>query len=83
MEADLDSPIESSSNDRCIDKHKEEGKARIEADGKDREAIRTSLEKCIDPLDPDKHPEGILNIVTGQYGNSFIGMSKIGEFCQK
>ena len=32
--------------------HKEEGKARIEADRKDRDGLQSRLDSCIDPLDP-------------------------------
>ena len=52
--------------------HKEEGKARIKADGKDRQALREKLAVCIDPLNPEEHPSGLVNIVecpmfTGDY----------------
>ncbi len=32
--------------------HKEEGKARIQADRKDRDGLRSKLDSCMDPLDP-------------------------------
>ena len=48
--------------------HKEEKKARIENDNKDREAISRKLLKCIDPLDPEKHPQDLVNIATGLHG---------------
>ena len=54
--------------------HKEEGKARIEADAKDRDGIRTKLEMCIDPIDPANHPEGIVNIVTGKIGKAEVNV---------
>ena len=46
--------------------HKEEGKAHIKADGKDRQALREKLAVCIDPLNPEEHPSGLVNIVTGE-----------------
>ena len=36
--------------------HKEETKARIEKDKKDRESIRQKLKDCIHPLDSSVHP---------------------------
>jgi hypothetical protein len=44
--------------------HKEEGKQRITNDSDDRDGIRKKLETCIDPLDPEKHPDESVNIVT-------------------
>ncbi|KAK5922319.1 hypothetical protein CgunFtcFv8_019592 [Champsocephalus gunnari] len=46
--------------------HKEEMKARMKSDGEDRKHLREKLELCIDPLNNDQHPEGLLNIVTGK-----------------
>lgn len=46
--------------------HKEELKGRITTDARDRESIRKKLELCVDPLDPTKHPETIINIASGQ-----------------
>ena len=48
--------------------HKEETQARISSDGKDREGIRHKLELSINPLDPESHPEGLVNIVSGRVG---------------
>ena len=47
-------------------RHKEELKGRITTDARDRESIRKKLELCIDPLDPCKHPEAIINVASGQ-----------------
>ena len=41
--------------------HKEEAKARISADQVDREGLRRKLDMCINPLDPEQHPETIIN----------------------
>ena len=49
--------------------HKEETAARIKRDDQDRKALRDKLELCIDPLDPEQHPDGLMNIVTGQVVN--------------
>ena len=47
--------------------HKEEAKARIQADAKDRAGLRRKLDSCIDPMDSKAHPEGsIVNIVSGK-----------------
>ena len=46
--------------------HKEEMPSRIKADTKDRETLREKLELIIDPLDPEKHQEGLMNVVTGK-----------------
>ena len=54
--------------------HKEEGKARIQADGKDRAGIRQKLEAYIDPLDPKEHPDGIVNIASGRVAISAVNV---------
>lgn len=48
--------------------HKEEAKARISAnsaDLADRKGLRRKLDMCINPLDPEQHPETIINVVNG------------------
>ena len=63
--------------------HKEEGKARIEADRKDRDDLRTRLDSCIDPLDPKQHPDrSIVNTVSGKITPAFVNVENsvlIGE----
>ena len=49
--------------------HKEETAARIKGDDQDRKALRDKLEFCIDPLVPEQHPDGLMNIVTGHVVN--------------
>ena len=49
--------------------HKEETAAIIKGDDQDRKALRDKLELCKDPLDPEQHPDGLMNIVTGQVVN--------------
>ena len=46
--------------------HKEETKARVKCDSKDRKALRDKLELCIDPLHSEDNQESLVNIVTGQ-----------------
>lgn len=46
--------------------HKQEGKSRIKADGIYRWALGDKLAVCIDLLDPDQHPKGLVNIATGE-----------------
>ena len=46
--------------------HKEEAKARVKTDTKNRKALRDKLEVCIDPLHPEDNQQGLENIVTGQ-----------------
>ena len=65
LEEDI-SIIISKDSSKSQEKYKEEEKGRIQSDTKDRESIRRKLEMCIDPLDPDKHPPTIVNIVNGQ-----------------
>ncbi|CAH3121622.1 unnamed protein product [Porites lobata] len=56
------------------DTHKEETKARIASDGKDRQSIRKKLDLCVDPLDTGSHPVNIVNIVTGQIADSSVNV---------
>ena len=46
--------------------HKEEMPVRINADAQDRNALREKLELSIDPLDPEQHHDGLVNVVTGK-----------------
>ena len=46
--------------------HKEETKAPIQTDAKDKKVLRDKLEACIDPLQIENNQEGLVNIVTGQ-----------------
>lgn len=45
--------------------HKEEANARITAYKADREELRRTLKLCIAPINPEQHPEGIINVVNG------------------
>ena len=63
--------------------HKEEGKARIEANTKDRDGLRSRLDSFIDPLDPKQHPDrSTVNIVSGKIIPAFVNTKNsvlIGE----
>ena len=74
LEAALDEMLVNSGHQG--NEHKEEKKARIENDNKGREAIRTRLQKCIDPLDPEKHPQDIVNIATGLHGTPAVNVNE-------
>jgi len=47
--------------------HKEESAAIIRSDETDRVALCEKLSLCVDPLDPKLHPDGLINIATGQF----------------
>ena len=46
--------------------HKEEMPGRIKSDAQDRNALREKIERSIDPLDPEQHQGGLVNVVTGK-----------------
>ena len=46
--------------------HKEDMPGRIASDANDKGNIQQKLEMCIDPLNNENHPDGIVNIVTGR-----------------
>ena len=60
--------------------HKEEAIARISADQADREGLRKNLDMCIDPLDPEQHPETIINVVNEMIGPSSVSIDKAGWY---
>jgi hypothetical protein len=49
-----------------VTEHKEEMPSRIQSDGVDRAKLKDRLSTCIDPLQPDSHPPGLINIVNGR-----------------
>ncbi|KAJ8351728.1 hypothetical protein SKAU_G00232040 [Synaphobranchus kaupii] len=63
--------------------HKEEAKARVIADVKDRAGLRQKLDTCLHPLDPNEHPvESIVNITSGKIAPPTVNVDsavKIGE----
>ena len=55
--------------------HKEEAQGRMKMDLEDRLSLRDTLHGCIDPLDPETHPEGkLINIVTGHIAPDYINV---------
>lgn len=47
-------------------KHKEETSGRINSDSQERQSLHLTLSECIDPMDPDSHPDGaLINVVAG------------------
>ena len=46
--------------------HKEKMSSRIKTSAHDRNALHKKLELVIDPLDPERHQDGLLNVVTGK-----------------
>ena len=56
--------------------HKEESPARIRMDSADRLKLQQKLEHCIDPLDPNGHPQELFNIVTGQIASTSASVDK-------
>ena len=53
--------------------HKEESESRIKYDTHDRLKLREKLITCIDPLDPNSHPNGdLMNVVTGKLSPSCV-----------
>ena len=54
--------------------HKEEAKARIAEDKRDRDGIRQKLNSCINPLDSAAHRSGIVNVVSGQIGSTEVNV---------
>ena len=62
-----------------VSSHKEENPARVKSDGKDRQNIRAKLEMSTDPLDPNDHPDEIMNIVSGRIAPSSVNVDKSVE----
>ena len=73
LESDL-ADMANSENTSDQTSHKEESKARINTDAHDRLGIKQKLELCLDPLDPEKHPGDIVNIVNGRLGPSSVNV---------
>ena len=64
--------------------HKEESKARIQSDAKDRLDLRVKLETCIHPLNADEHPEdSIVNIVSGKIAPIKINVDDVVAIGEK
>lgn len=59
-----------------VTSHKEEGHARIQSDAIDREKIRNRLLTFIDPLNPESHSPGLINIATGCIAPDSVNVDK-------
>lgn len=77
LESDLDEMTDEDTQSKVVTTHKEEAKARIAEDKKDRDGIRQKLDTCIDPLDSAAHPSGIVNVVSGQIGASEVNVHNV------
>jgi len=74
LESDLDDMTDEDTQSKVVTTHKEEAKARIAEDKKDRDGIRQKLDTCINPLDSAAHPSGIVNVVSGQIGSTEVNV---------
>ena len=63
--------------------HKEETKARIEKDKKDRESIRQKLKDCIHPLDSSVHPGELVNVSSGRLSSEKVNVHMTMELSLK
>ena len=63
--------------------HKEEAKAKIQADAKDRAGLPRKVDSCIDPMDSKEHPEGsIVSIVSRKLAPASVNVENavmVGE----
>ena len=50
--------------------------ARMVSDKKDREALKIKLAVCIHPLNPEVHPEQLVNVANGTIGASEINVDQ-------
>ena len=66
LESDLDNMFDVHTQNQVMTTHKEEGRARIFEDNKDRQQIRDAIDACIHPLQSDTHPSCVVNIFNGQ-----------------
>ena len=65
-----------SDDNRFQDHHKEESTARMVSDKKDRKGLKSKLEVCIQPLNPEVHPEQLVNVANGTIGASEINVDQ-------
>ena len=57
--------------------HKEATRGQINSEAQDRESLHRTLSECIDPMDPDSHPDGaLMNIVTGAIAPENVNIEK-------
>ena len=62
-------------NRERVTTHKEEMHDRIESNAKNRENIQHKLEMCIEPLNSDNNPEGIVDIMTGRIAPDAVNVA--------
>ena len=74
LERDLSNLI-GDDDERCEDAHKEEMRARINSDNADRK----SLAQSIHPLHPARHPNEIVNVVSGEIAPVAVNVDRAVE----
>ena len=75
LEADMDTMTSHCvDSDTSVVRHKEERKARIGNDAKDRECIRNKLNSCIDPLQSQHHQHNVINVVSGEVASDEVNV---------
>ena len=75
LDSDLDDMTEEDTQSKVGTTHKQEAKARIAEDKRDRDGIRHKLDTCITPLDSAAHRSGVVNIVSGQIGSTEVNVN--------
>ena len=70
-------------DDRFQKTHKEESFARMKSDKKDRQGIRKKIATCIHPLDPDVHPEQLVNVASGSLAPPSVNVDKAISIAEK
>ena len=74
LESDLDDMTDEDTQSKVVTRHKEEAKARIAEDKRDRDGLRQKLDTCINPLDSAAHPSGVVNVVSGQIDSTEVNV---------
>lgn len=59
--------------------HKEDATVRITSDKSVREGLRQKPNLCIDPLNSEQHPQGIINSVNGGTAPTSVNVDKAVE----
>ena len=72
--SDLDDMRDGDIQSKVVTTHKEDAKARIAEYKRDRDGIRQKLDTCINPLDSAAHPNGAVNVVSGQIGSAEVNV---------
>ena len=74
LESDLDDMMDEDTQSKVVTTHKEEAKARIAEDKRDRDGIRQNIDTCIYPLNSAAHPSGVVIVVRGQIGSTEVNV---------